>query len=104
MSSRPQSISSTSHRAQLLSNVRYAVALTTAGSGYSRWENMAVTRWREDATCDSWGSYIFLRDPLNGDVWSAAYQPTGIEPEFYEVAYSEDRADFRRRDGNIATA
>ena len=46
----------------LLSNGRYAVMLTAAGSGYSRWRDLAVTRWREDATCDDWGSYIFLRD------------------------------------------
>ena len=45
--------------------------LTAAGSGYSRWRDMAVTRWREDATCDDWGSYIFLRDVSSGDVWSA---------------------------------
>ena len=46
----------------LLSNGRYAVMLTGAGSGYSRWRDLAVTRWREDATCDDWGSFIFLRD------------------------------------------
>ena len=46
----------------LLSNGRYAVMLTAAGSGYSRWRDLAVTRWREDATCDDWGSYVFLRD------------------------------------------
>src|SRR5690606_32703548 len=47
----------------LLSNGRYSVMLTAAGAGYSRWRDMAVTRWREDATRDNWGSYIFLRDP-----------------------------------------
>ncbi len=46
----------------LLSNGRYSVMLTAAGSGYSRWRDLAVTRWREDATCDEWGSYVFLRD------------------------------------------
>src|SRR6185312_7460587 len=55
----------------LLSNGRYAVMLTAAGSGYSRWRGLAVTRWREDATCDDWGSYIFLRDVYSGGVWSA---------------------------------
>src|SRR5580698_5029923 len=49
-------------RTHLLSNGRYAVMLTAAGSGYSRWRDIAVTRWREDATRDCWGSYIFLRD------------------------------------------
>ncbi len=54
-------------RTHLLSNGRYAVMITAAGSGYSRWHDFAVTRWREDATCDCWGTYIFLRDARSGD-------------------------------------
>ena len=46
----------------LLSNGRYAVMLTAAGSGYSRWRDIGITRWREDPTRDDSGSYIFLRD------------------------------------------
>ena len=72
-------------QAHLLSNGRYAVMLTGAGSGYSRWGDLAVTRWREDATRDDWGSYVFLRDVQSGDVWSAGYQPSGAEPDGYEV-------------------
>jgi cyclic beta-1,2-glucan synthetase len=87
----------------LLSNGRYVVMVTTAGSGYSHWRDLAVTRWREDRTRDSWGSYIFLRDAQSGAVWSAAYQPSGVEPDTYEVAFSEDRVEIRRRDGAIAT-
>ena len=33
----------------LLSNGRYHVMVTNAGGGYSRWQDLAVTRWREDA-------------------------------------------------------
>ena len=58
-------------RTHLLSNGRYAVMVTAAGSGYSRWGDVAVTRWREDVTRDSWGSYLFLRDTHSGTVWSA---------------------------------
>ena len=54
--------------------------LTAAGSGYSQWGTQAVTRWREDTTCDDWGSYIFLRDVENGAVWSATAQPCGHPP------------------------
>ena len=44
------------HRApHLLSNGRYAVMLTSAGSGYSRWRDIAITRWREDPTRDCLG-------------------------------------------------
>ena len=88
---------------QLLSNGRYSVMLTAAGSGYSAWRDLAVTRWREDATCDDWGSYVFLRDVASSEVWSATYQPIGTEPEAYEVTFNEDRVEFTRRDGALAT-
>ena len=69
----------------LLSNGRYSVMLTAAGSGYSRWGEHAVTRWREDTTRDDWGSYVFLRDVASGEVWSATYQPRGTRPDSYDV-------------------
>ena len=90
-------------RTHLLSNGRYTVMITAAGSGYSHWRDLAVTRWREDVTCDSRGTYIFLRDVHNGQVWSAGYQPSGVEPDSYEVTFSEERAEIARRDGSIAT-
>lgn len=90
-------------RTHVLSNGRYAVMVTAAGSGYSRWGDLAVTRWREDVTRDSWGSYLYLRDRSTGAVWSAGHQPTGVEADTYEVDYAEEHAEFFRRDGPIAT-
>jgi cyclic beta-1,2-glucan glucanotransferase len=90
-------------RTHLLSNGRYAVMITAAGSGFSRWKNLAVSRWREDVTCDPWGSYIYLRDIENGYVWSPGYQPSGASPDSYEVAFSEDRSEIARRDGTLTT-
>src|SRR5262249_28307621 len=87
----------------LLSNGRYAVMLTAAGSGYSRCHDLAVTRWREDVTRDCWGQYIFLRDTQRGEVWSVGYQPTGATPDAYEAVFAEDRAEFHRRDGAISS-
>ena len=91
-------------RTHLLSNGRYAVMVTAAGSGYSRWGDLAVTRWREDVTRDAWGSYLFLRDTGSGAVWSAGHQPSGVEADSYDVRYSEEHAEFSRRDGSIVTA
>ncbi|HTT98999.1 MAG TPA: glucoamylase family protein [Rhizomicrobium sp.] len=90
-------------RTQILSNGRYATMLTASGSGYSRWHDVALTRWREDVTRDQWGAYIYLRDVRNGEVWSAGYQPTATEPDSYEVVFSEDRAEIIRSDGSITT-
>ncbi|OYZ98647.1 MAG: glycosyl transferase [Rhizobiales bacterium 17-65-6] len=87
----------------LMSNGRYAAMVTTAGSGYSRWNGFAVTRWREDATCDDLGSYLFVRDVRSGQVWSAGMQPSGTTPDDYHVAFHEDRAEFSRHDGTLET-
>lgn len=88
-------------RTQILSNGNYSVMLTSAGSGYSRFQNMAVTRWREDVTQDHWGSYIFIRDCNSHETWSATYQPLGKITEDYEVTFAEDRVLFLRTDGGI---
>ncbi|HSE67430.1 MAG TPA: glucoamylase family protein, partial [Gemmatimonadales bacterium] len=90
-------------RTHLLSNGRYVVMLTAAGSGYSRWRDIAVTRWREDATRDCWGSFIFLRDVATGYLWSVGYQPSGVEPDEYEASFYEDHAEITRRDRGWAT-
>jgi cyclic beta-1,2-glucan synthetase len=87
----------------VLSNGRYSVMLTAAGSGYSSWRGLAVTRWREDATCDASGARMFLRDVRSGAVWSAGYHPTGAEPDDYHATFNEDRCEIGRRDGSLAT-
>jgi cyclic beta-1,2-glucan synthetase len=87
----------------LLSNGHYHVMVSNAGGGYSRWRELAVTRWHEDSTRDPWGSFAYLRDTVSGEVWSAAHQPTLRRAEHYEAIYSPGRAEFRRRDGDLDT-
>ena len=88
---------------QLLSNGRYHVMITNAGGGYTRWKDIAVTRWREDGTCDNWGTFCYIRDTASGEFWSTAYQPTLKQPEKYEAIFSEARVEFRRRDHEFDT-
>jgi cellobiose phosphorylase len=88
---------------QLLSNGRYHVMVTNAGAGYSRWKNIAVTRWREDTTRDNWGTFCYLRDVTSGEFWSTAYQPALKQSEKYEAIFSEARAEFRCRDHDFDT-
>jgi len=85
----------------LLSNGRYHVAISSAGGGYSRWKDLAITRWREDATCDYWGTFLYLRDVTTGEFWSAAYQPTLRATKNYEAIFTQARAEFRQRHGNL---
>lgn len=88
---------------QLLSNGRYHVMVTNAGGGYSRWKDLAVTRWREDCTRDSWGAFCYIRDISSGIFWSAAHQPTLKPSQSYEAIFSEGKVEFRRRDEGINT-
>jgi cellobiose phosphorylase len=87
----------------LLSNGRYHVMVTNAGGGYSHWHDISVTRWREDATQDNWGSFIYLRDMDSKRLWSAAHQPTLRQADRYEAVFTQARAEYRRRDQLIET-
>jgi cyclic beta-1,2-glucan synthetase len=88
---------------QLLSNGRYHVMITNAGGGYSRWKDLAITRWREDPTRDNWGTFCYIRDVVSGEYWSTAYQPTLKRTDRYEAIFSDAKVEFRRRDNEINT-
>ncbi|MGP8196959.1 MAG: GH36-type glycosyl hydrolase domain-containing protein, partial [Syntrophobacteraceae bacterium] len=88
---------------QLLSNGRYHVMITNAGGGYSRWKDIAVTRWREDSTCDNWGAFCYICDVTSREFWSTAYQPTLKRSKHFEAIFSEGRAEFRCRDHDYDT-
>ncbi len=83
---------------QLLSNGSYHVMLSSAGGGYSRCRELAVTRWQEDITRDHWGMFCYLRDVASGAYWSTAYQPTLRKTELFEAIFSDARAEFRVRE------
>ena len=85
----------------LLSNGRYHVVVSSAGGGYSRWRDLAVTRWREDATRDCWGTFVYLRDVETGEFWSTAYQPTLRTTKSYEAIFTQARAEFRQHHAGL---
>ena len=88
----------------LLSNGSYSVMLTAAGSGYSRWRDIAVTRWQEDSTRDNYGSFIFVRDTQSGALWSASAQPITDDARTHDVVFGEDHAEFFHQDNALTTA
>ena len=85
----------------LLSNGRYHVVVSSAGGGYSRWRDLAVTRWREDATRDCWGTFIYVRDMATGEFWSAAHQPCGCPTKRCEAIFTQARAEFRQHHAGL---
>ncbi|MCB8816548.1 GH36-type glycosyl hydrolase domain-containing protein [Desulfosporosinus shakirovi] len=89
--------------AHCISNGHYSVMMTNSGSGFSRYKNICVSRWREDVTQDAWGMYFYIQNLNSGDVWSATYQPCKNSGEEYKVTYAPDQVEYCRKDGNITT-
>ncbi|MCA1440142.1 glycosyl transferase [Ensifer sp. IC4062] len=85
----------------LLSNGRYSVLLTEAGSGYGSWRGLDVTRWREDGTRDCWGQFCYIRDIEDDKVWTIGRQPICRKDATYEHGFRGDRAEFRCSVGDI---
>jgi cellobiose phosphorylase len=90
-------------RAHLLGHGELSTLVTAAGTGFMTWRGLDVHRFREDAVLEAGGIFLYLRDLSGGEVWSSAYQPTRRKPDQYNAAFSNDRVEFHRRDGDIET-
>jgi cyclic beta-1,2-glucan synthetase len=86
----------------VLSRGDYHLLITNAGSGYSQWQEFALTRWHADSTLDNWGTWIYLQDRESGALWSATCQPTGCAPEHQEILFYTHEVEFRRWDHGIS--
>src|SRR5687767_2305432 len=90
-------------RVGLLASLPYTVMISNAGSGYSRYEQLAITRWRADGTRDDYGQWCYVRDLTSGEVWSATHHPVGKRADWYRAAFATDRIAFERRDADVET-
>ena len=90
-------------RIALLGSTPYMVMLNHNGSGYSRYESLAVTRWRADSTCDETGQFCYVNDITAGRVWSAAKQPVPTQADWSRAWLASDRVTLQRADGDIET-
>ena len=87
----------------LLSNGRYHVMVTAAGGGYSRWNDIAINRWREDPTCDGWGIFCYVAEGKGDRFWSTSYHPSLTTGRNYHAVFTQGRAEFRRQDHRVET-
>ena len=89
--------------AHLLSNGNYGVMLTATGEGFSRWRDLAITRWRSEATEAALGSFIFVRDRATGMLWSAGVQPIRADAQSHRAVFCEHHASFTRQAPHFTT-
>ena len=90
-------------RVALLGRLPYTIMVSSGGGGYSRYENLAVTRWRADATRDATGQFCYIRDLTTDRRWSAAHQPMCVAADWSHAILASDRVSFHRGDGDIET-
>ncbi|HSW04598.1 MAG TPA: glucoamylase family protein [Aquabacterium sp.] len=81
----------------LLSNGRYSVALRSHGSGYSQWDGVGLSRWRDDLLRDGCGSFFFLRRAHREQVHSLTYHPAPDAAAEYRTRFQADRVIFDAR-------
>ena len=93
----------TKPRVAMLGALPYTVMLNHNGSGYSRYETLAVTRWRADSTRDDLGQYCYVKDVDSGRTWSTSHQPVCAPTEHSKVWLASDRVTMHRVDGDIET-
>jgi cyclic beta-1,2-glucan synthetase len=87
----------------LLGRLPYTMMVSHCGAGYSRYEDLAVTRWRADGTTDASGQFVYVADLTADRLWSATHQPVCAPPDQYRAVLATDRVTFHRVDGEIET-
>ncbi len=86
-----------------LSNGHYSILISSSGAGFSRLGEIDLTRWRPDTTMENWGTWIYIKDIEQGDLWSATFQPTAKSPDRQNATFEAHRAEFWRQDGDISS-
>ena len=81
----------------ILSNGSYTVMTSTTGAGFSRYKDLAVTRWSEDSALDSKGSFIYLRDHAEDKISSVTFQPMKDKSSEYHCQFTEFKSEFIRK-------
>ncbi len=89
------------HAVHVLSNSDLRLMMTDTGSGYLAWKDIALTRWREDATLDAWGIWFYLQNLKDGRTWSIGKRPVDGQPQEYRVVFSPHMTEIRHVSDDI---
>ena len=75
----------------VLSNGRYSVTLRANGAGWSRWGQTGITRWRDDALRDAYGSFFYVRSDPKQALASISQHPAADPKAQYSSTFHADR-------------
>ena len=86
----------------VVSNGQYTVLLNDRGSGFSRYRNILINRYRK-ITADHYGTYLYIRNLRDDKLWSNTYSPLDVMPSQYRVSFASDKVSYLRVDDDIET-
>ena len=86
----------------VVSNGEYTVMVNDRGSGFSRYKNIMLNRYRK-ISADHYGTFLFVRNLATDALWSATYAPLDVMPSGYHVSFASDKIKFSREDDGIVT-
>ena len=86
----------------VVSNGLYTVLLNDRGSGFSRYRNILINRYRK-ITADHYGTYLYIRNLRDDKLWCNTYSPLDVMPQQYRVSFASDKISFMRVDDDIET-
>lgn len=90
--------------ARFLSNGKYLVMVSNSGAGFSRWNNILLNRWSEDAVRDVQGTCFYIRNLTDNLLWSPTYQPCRCKADDSVMKFSLEKITYTRTDGDIHTS
>lgn len=86
----------------VLSNGEYTVMLNDRGTGFSRFNNIMINRYRMISS-EPYGQFLFIRNLASDKLWSNTYAPLDVMPDKYIVTFASDKIQFQRVDEYIET-
>ena len=86
----------------IISNGQYTVLMNDRGSGFSRYKNIMLNRYRK-ISADHYGTYLYIRNLRDDHLWCNTYAPLDVMPESYHVSFASDKISYLRVDNGIET-
>ena len=86
----------------VVSNGLYTVLVNDRGSGFSRYRNILINRYRK-ISADHYGTYLYIRNLRDDKLWCNTYSPLDVMPSQYRVSFASDKISFLRVDDDIET-
>ena len=90
-------------RLHLLSNGKYSVFVTHAGTGSSKYKDISLIGWQPDTVSDPLGLFFYIKDTESGKFWSSMHQPVKRVPDRYDTWYHDGKIVTSRVDDWIET-